>query len=92
MGPGIDDLEAVRFGSDDVEFAAIGLEEQVGGLSGEFEIGEEESAVEVDDGETILRAAGDKGERAVGEDSDLVGLRDDGDGSELLESGSVVDG
>jgi len=82
----------MRFRSDDVEFAAIGLEEHAGGLASEFEIGEEERALEIDDGEAILRAAHDEGDGTVGENDDIVGLRDDRDGSELLESGGVVDG
>ena len=92
MGPRVDNLQAVRFRRDDVEFAAIGFEEHVGGPSREFEIGDEEGAIEVDNGKAIFETTGDEGERAVGEDSDLVRLRDDGDGSELLERGCIVDG
>ena len=92
VGPRVDNLQAVRFRRDDVEFAAIGFEEHVGGPSREFEIGDEEGAIEVDNGKAIFETTGDEGERAVGEDSDLVRLRDDGDGSELLERGCIVDG
>ena len=92
MGPRVDNLEAVRFRRDDVEFAAIGFEEHVGRPSRKFEIGEQEGAIEVDHGKAIFETTDDEGERAVGEDSDLVRLRDDADGSELLERGCIVDG
>jgi len=89
--PRVDDLEAVGLGSNNVEFTAIGLEKHIGGLSGEFEIAEQERTVEIDDGKTILRMTDDEGKGAVGENGDLVGLRGDGDRSKLLKGRGIVD-
>jgi len=89
--PRVDDLEAVGLGRNNVEFTAIGLEKHISGLSGEFEIAEQERTVEIDDGKTILRMTDDEGKGAVGENSDLVGLRGDGDRSELLKGRGIVD-
>ena len=91
MHPRVDDLEAVGLGRNNVEFTAIGLEKHISGLSGEFEIAEQERTVEIDDGKTILRMTDDEGKGAVGENSDLVGLRGDGDRSELLKGRGIVD-
>lgn len=92
VGPGVDGLETVGIGRDDVEFAAIGFEEHLRGSAGEFEVGEKNGAVEIDDGEARLRAAHDEGELAVGGDEDFVGLRDNRDGDEELERARIVDG
>ena len=92
MSPGVDGLEAVGIGRDDVEFAAIGLEEHLRRIAGEFEIGEKSGEFEINNGETVLRATHDKGESAIGSDEDFVGLRNDGYGTEELESPCVVDG
>jgi len=90
--PRVHNLEAVGLRSNNVEFAAIGLEEHISGLSGEFEVAEQERTVEIDDGKTILRMTDDEGKGAVGENGDLVGLRSDGDRSELLKGRGIVDG
>ena len=90
MGPGVDDLQAVGFRRDDVEFAAIGFDEDLSGLAGEFEIGDENAAEKIDYRESFFSAAHDEGEGAVGDDEDFVGLRDDGDGYALLKGGGVV--
>ena len=92
MRPGVDRLETVRVRRDDVEFAAVGLEEHLRGLAGEFEIGDEDGALEIDKGEARLRAAEDERDLAVGRDEYLVGLRDDRDRAEELERARVVDG
>jgi hypothetical protein len=89
--PRVDNLEPVGLGSNNVEFTAIGLEEHISGLSGEFEIAEQERTVEINDGKTILRMTNDEGKGAVGKNGDLVGLRDDGDRSELLKGRGIVD-
>jgi len=91
MRPGVDGLETVRVGRDDVKFAAVGLEKHLHGLAGEFEIGDEDGALEIDNGQARLRAAEDERDLAVGRDEDFVGLRDDGDGAEELERTRVVD-
>lgn len=92
VGPRVDDLEAVGAGGDDVEFAAIGLEEKLRRSAGEFEIGDEDGALEIDDGEAGLRAAHNEGEGGIWSDGDFVGLRDDGDGAEELKGARVVNG
>ena len=92
VGPGVDGLQAVGVGRDDVKFAAIRLEEHLRGLAGEFEIGDEDGALQIDHGETVLRAAHDEGEGAVREDGDFVGLGDDRDGVEELQRARVVNG
>jgi hypothetical protein len=92
VGPSIDGLKAVCVGRDDEEFAAVGLEKHLRGLAGELEIGDENGAFEVDDGEAILRAAHDEGESGVGSDEDFVGLRNYWNCTEELESAGVVDG
>ncbi len=91
MSPRVDDLEAVGVGGDDIEFTTVGLEKHLRGLSCEFEIGEENSAIEIDDGETCLGAAHDEGEGGIGSDEDFVGLWDYQDGVEELESARVMD-
>ena len=77
-------MQAVSLGRDDVEFAAVGLEEHLRGLAGEFEIGEEDAARDVHDGKVIVGAAHDEGDRGVGSGEDFVGLRDDVDGGAEL--------
>jgi hypothetical protein len=89
--PGVDDLQAVGIGGDDVEFAAIGFEEHLRGIAGEVEIGDEHGALKIDDAKAFLRAAGDEGQLGIGHDQDFVGLGDDRDGAEELESAGVVD-
>ena len=90
VGPGIDNLKAVGVGRDDVKFAAIGLEKHLRGSSGEFEIGDEDGAGEIDDGEASLRAREDEGEGRIGGDEDFVWLWDDGNGRKELKSARVV--
>ena len=92
MSPGIDDLEAVGVGGNDVEFAAIGLQKHLRGIPGKLEIGDEGGMEEIDDRETRLRAGHDEGEGRVGRDEDFVGLRDDRNRGEKLEGACVVDG
>ena len=92
VGPGVDGLQAVGVGRDDVNFAAVGLEKHLRGSAGEFEIGEKRCADEIDDGEALLRATHDEGERGIGSDDDFVGLRNDGNGIKELECAGVVDG
>ena len=92
MGPSVDGLEAVGVWGNYENFAAIGLEQHLRGSAGELEIGEENGASEIDDGETVLRAADDESESGIGDNDDFVGLRDDGDGVEELEGARVVDG
>src|SRR4029077_10670903 len=90
--PGVDDLQAVGLGRDDVEFAAVGLEEHLRGLAGEFEIGEENTARDVHDGKVVVGTAHDEGDRGVGSGEDFVGLRDDVDGGSELQSAGVGGG
>ena len=90
MRPGVDGLQAVRFGGNDVEFTAVGLEKHVGGLAGEFEIGDENAAAEVHDGDAALAAAEDESHRGVRQDGHVFGLRHDGDAVALDESGGVM--
>jgi len=90
VGPGVDGLQTVSFRGNDVKFAAVGLQQHGGGLAGEFKIGEEDGAFEIDDAEAILRAGHDEGDVTFGSDDDFVGLRNYGDGVELPESGGVV--
>ena len=92
VSPGVNGLQAVGLGRDDVEFAAVGFEKHLRGLSREFEISEENGAIEIDDGETRLRAAHDEGESGIGSDEDFVGLRNYGNGVQELESARVMDG
>jgi len=92
VGPGVDGLEAVCVRRDEIEFAGVGFEEHLRRKSGKFEIGEEDGAFQIDDGEARLRAAHDKGEGGVGSDADFVRLRDDRDGDEELQGARVVDG
>jgi hypothetical protein len=92
VGPGVDGLQAVSVGGDQVEFAAIGFKKHLRGLSGELEIGEKNGAIEIDDGKALLRAAHDEGEGGIGSDQDFVGLGNYGDGVEELEGARVVDG
>ena len=92
VSPGIDDLEAVRRGRNDVEFAAIGLEKHLRGSAGELEIGDGHGAGDIDDGQAILGAREDEGEGGIGSDEDFVWLGDDGNGREKLKSAGVVNG
>ncbi len=91
MGPGVDGLEAVGVGGNYENFAAIRLEKHLRGSASELEIGEENGASEIDDGETVVRVAHDEGQSGIGDNDDFVGLRDDGNGVEELEGTCVVD-
>src|SRR5580704_795431 len=44
----VDDLQAVRFGGDDVEFAAVGLEDHVARLACQLQIRQQNIAAQVD--------------------------------------------
>jgi len=90
--PSIDDLQAVSGGRDDVEFAAIGLEEHLSGRSGEFEVGDENRVEKVDDGEAGLRAGHHESKRRIRGNENFVRLGNDRHGGEELKSTRVVDG
>jgi len=92
VGPGVDGLQTVSVGGDDVNFTAIGFEEHLRGSAGELEIGEKRAANEIDDGEAFLGATHDEGEGGIGSDEDFVGLRNNGNGIEELQRAGVVDG
>jgi hypothetical protein len=81
----------VGFRRKNIEFAAIGLEKHFGRLAGENQIGEQNAAAKIHDGETALRAAEYEGQRIVGEDEDVLGLGDNADGIAKSERGGVVD-
>ena len=89
---GVDDLQAVGVGGDQVEFATVGLEEHLSGAAGEFEIGEKDAAAEVDYGDARFGGAADEGDGIVGEDGDVFGAGDDRDCAAEGEGGGVVDG
>ena len=84
VGPGVDGLQAVGFGRDDVEFAAIGLEKHLRGLAGKVEIGEQDAAFDVDDRHAFFGAAHDKGHRAIGKNDDFFGVGNNRNGGALL--------
>src|ERR1700722_8137661 len=90
MRGGVDDLQAVSFGRDQVEFAAVGLEEHLRGAAGEFEMGEKNATPQIDDGDAGFAGAANEGAGVVGHDGDFFGAGYDRDGSALRESCGVV--
>ena len=86
----VDDLQAVSFGRDQVEFTAVGLEQHLRGAAGQFEMGEKNAATQIDDGDAGFAGAAHEGDGAVGHDGDVFGARDDRDGAALGESRGVM--
>ena len=79
------------FRRDDVELAAVRLEQHVRGLAGEFKICHQDATAQVHHGDAALGAAEDEGHRAVRQDSDVFGLRHDANCCALGQRPSVVD-
>ncbi len=90
VGPGIDRLQTVRVGRDDVELAAVRLEQHVRRNSGELQICQQDTAAQIDDRQTGLNAAQDESDGAIGENGDVGGLRNNWDRDALNEGGGVV--
>src|ERR1700687_437744 len=70
----VDGLEAVSLRRNHVEFAAIGLEQHVGGLAGQLEIGDKNTAAQVDPRAAALGTTQYKSEGRVRQDDDVSGL------------------
>ncbi len=81
----------MRFGRDDVEFAAVGLEKHLRGASGEFEIGEQNAAMDIHNGDAGLRAAHHESDGGIGQGDNFFRVRNDGHFRALLKRGGIVD-
>ena len=70
---------------DDVEFAAVGLQDQIAGSAADSDVGKQRFLAKIDDGNIIRGAGGDEGFRIVGQNCNLFGLAGDGNRAERGE-------
>src|ERR1700738_2467157 len=88
----VDDLQAVSFRRDQVEFASVGLEQHLRGAAGEFEMRQQNAATQIDDGDARFTGAANEGDGTIRHNRDVFGARDDRDGAAHCESRGVVKG